>query len=288
MRRLTPAQTARVLSAYRLDQPSGPGFAFHGRARNTFYNWHVHPYHQLIYAIAGTTQIEVARARLLLPPGRAAWIPAGVRHRTLVADVSGASLYFAPETVPQAGERVRILVAAPVMREMILHALRWPLGVSETDAIAGSFFHTLALMCGEWLESELPLSLPSADHPGIARAMDYAAADLGAASLAGALSAAAMTERTFRRMFLRETGVGWQTWLAQARVMEAMCRLAAGARVTDTAAEVGYASLSAFARAFAHLTGEAPAAFRRRAATAARPGSSPAAHSGPRKNHCNA
>jgi AraC-like DNA-binding protein len=288
MRHLTPAETAQALSDYRLDQPSGLGFAFHARARNTFYHWHVHPYHQLIYAIAGTTQIEAARARLLLPPGRAAWIPAGVRHRTLVADVDGASLYFAPETVPQAGERVRILVAAPVMREMILHALRWPLGASEIDATARSFFQTLALMCGAWLESELPLSLPSADHPCIARAMDYAAADPAAASLAGALSAAAMTERTFRRLFLRETGVGWQTWLAQARLMEAMCRLAAGARVTDTAAEVGYASLSAFAKAFAQLTGEAPAAFRRRAATAVRPGTSPPARSAPRKNYCRA
>ncbi|MCL2429356.1 MAG: helix-turn-helix domain-containing protein, partial [Alphaproteobacteria bacterium] len=145
-----------------------------------------------------------------------------------------------------------------------------------------------ALMCGEWLESELPLSLPSAAHPGIARAMDYAAADPGTASLAGALSTAAMTERTFRRLFLRETGMGWQTWLAQARLMEAMCRLAAGARVTDTAADVGYASISAFAKAFAQLTGEAPSAFRRRAAIAVRPDSSPPARSGPRKNHCKA
>ncbi len=265
MRRLTQQETVQALSDYRLDQPIGVGFAFRDRARDTLYDWHAHAYHQLIYAIAGATQIEVEGARLLLPPGRAAWIPAGVRHRTFVADVDGASLYFAPEAVPAAGRRVRILAASPVMREMILHALRWPRGAAEGDPMAASFFATLALMCGEWLESELPLSLPSARHAGVARAMDYAAADPGRAVLAGALSAAAMSERTFRRRFAAETGMAWQAWLAQARLMEAMRRLAAGERVTDVAAEVGYASLSAFAKAFAQLTGEAPAAFRRRA-----------------------
>jgi AraC-like DNA-binding protein len=265
MRHLTPQETAQALSDYRLDQPIGPGFAFRDRARNTVYDWHLHPYHQLIYALAGAVQIEVAEARLLLPPGRAAWIPAGVRHRTFVAEVDGASLYFAPEAVARADARVRILRAEPVMREMILHALRWPLGASETDPVARSFFETLALMCGEWLESELALRLPNARHPGIARAMDHVAAAPGRATLAGALAAAAMSERTFRRRFAEETGMGWQAWLTQARLMEAMCRLAAGARVTDVAADVGYASLSAFAKAFAQLAGEAPASFRRRA-----------------------
>lgn len=264
MRRLDQQETTQRLRDYRLDRPTGPGFAFRDRARNTFYDWHSHPYHQLLYAIEGATQVEIADARFLLPPGRAAWIPAGVRHRTLVGDIDGASLYFAPEAVADPGGRVRILHASPLMREMILHALRWPLGASEHDPLAASFIATLALMCGEWLESELPLRLPSARDPGLARAMDYAVADPGQATLAGALAAAAMSERTFRRRFARETGLTWQAWLTQARLMEAMSLLAAGGRVTDVAADVGYASLSAFAKAFTLLTGEAPTAFRRR------------------------
>ncbi len=264
MRRLNEQETTLRLRDYRLDQPRGPGFGFTDRARNTFYDWHAHEYHQLIYAVAGTTQIETDRARYLLPPRRAAWIPAATRHRTLIADIEGASLYFAPATVTDAQGRVRILVASPVMREMILHALRWPLGASETDPVASSFFGTLGLMCAEWLESELPLSLPSARHPAIQRAMDGVVADPGRGSLAAALAAAAMSERTFRRVFARETGMTWQAWLCQARIMEAASQLTAGGRVTDVAAEVGYSSLSAFAKAFRQFTGESPAAFRRR------------------------
>jgi AraC-like DNA-binding protein len=265
MRRLNQQETTARLHHLQLDQPRGPGFAFHDRAHNTFYDWHSHHYHQLIYATAGTTLIETGTARYLLPTGRAAWIPAGTRHRTLVADIGGASLYFAPDAVADAQQRVRILVASPVMREMILHALRWPLGASEEDVVAASFFRTLGLLCGEWLQSELPLSLPGTRHPAIQRAMDYAAADPGRACLSGAFAAAAMSERTFRRVFDRETGMSWQAWLCQARIMEAASQLTAGGRVTDVAAQVGYASLSAFAKVFKQLTGESPLEFRQRA-----------------------
>jgi AraC-like DNA-binding protein len=271
MRRLDEHETSARLRAYRLDRPSGPGFAFRDRARNTFYDWHTHDYHQLIYAIAGTTQIETEQARYFLPAGRAAWIPVATRHRTLVTDIEGASLYFAPETVLDPQRRVRILVASPVMREMILHALRWPLGVSEVDPVAGSFFRTLGLMCAEWLDSELSLSLPSARHPSLRAAMDLAAANPGSASLTAMLAATAMSERTFRRTFVRETAMTWQTWLGQARIMEAASQLSRGRRITDVAADVGYASLSAFAKAFRQLTGENPADFRKRAVSGSPP-----------------
>lgn len=264
MRTLDQPATLTALEYYGLACPSGRGFSFRDPERAISYDWHDHPYHQLIYAVAGTIQIETDDARYLLPTGRAAWIPAGQRHRTLVHDVDTASLYFAPEAVADGGGRVRILVASPVMREMILHALRWPQAVAERDPVARSFFQTLALMCGEWLESELPLSLPGARHPGIVRAMDLAVVDPAGIDLPSALAAAAMSERSFRRAFSRETGMGWQAWVAQLRILRAMGMLADGGRVTDVAAEVGYASLSAFAKAFAQLAGEGPAAYRAR------------------------
>jgi AraC-like DNA-binding protein len=256
--------TQAALRQHGLDRPSGVGFAFCDPDRNRFYDWHEHPYHQLIYATAGVTQIEAGRARFLLPCGRAAWIPAGVRHRTMIADVECASLYFDPHAVPDQEARVRILVASQMMREMVLHARRWPLGASEEDPLVASFFRTLGLLCGEWLRAELPLCLPGANNPAITRAIDEALRDPGKISQADALRAAGMSERSFRRAFSRETGMSWQTWLTQARMLEAMGRLACGGRVTDIAADAGYTSLSAFAKVFLQLTGETPAAYRAR------------------------
>lgn len=264
MRVLGADETADILQRHGLNAPVGAGFAFHDSSRNTQYDWHRHDYHQLLYALAGGAQIETEEARFLLPMQGAAWIPAGLRHRTLTADIDGVSLYFAPASVSAPGDRLRILRTTPVMREMILHSLRWPRGASEIAPVAASFFTTLALMCVEWMESELPFGLPRATHPGISRAMDGALADLSAATFAGALAAAHLSERTFRRVFYRETGINWKNWLTQARILAAMSRLAKGMRVTDVAAEVGFASLSAFASAFRQISGENPADYRRR------------------------
>ena len=264
MRRLSAKQTAATLRGHGLDSSSRAAFAFRDQARNVFYDWHVHPDHQLIFALEGVTQIETAQARHFLPIGRAAWIPAGVRHRTLIADVDGTSLYFPRAAVAAAGDRVRILAADNLMREMLLYAMRWPRGAAERDPVAISFFRTLSLLCQTWLEAELPLSLPGAKNATLVRAMDYALAHLDVATLAAAVKKAAMSERSFRRAFTAETNMTWQAWLTQARMLQAMALFAEGRRVTDVAAGVGYQSLSAFAKAFFQLAGENPAAYRRR------------------------
>jgi AraC-like DNA-binding protein len=270
MRHLTAKQTAAALKGHGLDSANTAAFAFRDRARNTFYDWHVHPSHQLIFALAGVTQIETAEARYLLPVGRAAWIPAGIRHRTAIADVDGTSLYFPRASVPAGGNRVRILAADNLMREMLLYAMRWPRGAAERNPLAASFFRTLSLLCQTWLESELPLSLPGANHPALVRAMDHALTHLGTMTLAAAIKRASMSERTFRRLFQAETNMNWQAWLTQARMLHAMALLAEGRRVTDVAVQVGYQSLSAFAKAFFLLTGENPASYRQRTRGAAK------------------
>ena len=94
--------------------------------------------------------------------------------------------------------------------------------------------------------------------------MDYATANLADATQAGAIAAAAMSERSFRRTFDQDVGIGWQAWPGQARILMAMGLLSEQRRVTDVAAEVGFASLSAFAKAFAKLAREPPGAFRSR------------------------
>lgn len=264
MRKLSPQQTRAAIDSYGLTRPEGIGFAFRNAERDTLYDWHAHDYHQLAYAMSGAMWIETAQGRHVLPSGRAAWIPAGLRHRTLTGRVDGISLYFHPRSVPDAGTRPRILAAPPLMREMILHAMRWPQDAAGSDPVAISFFSTLALLCREWLQQEAPLFLPRSDHPGIARAMDYAIADPAAANQAGALTAAHQSERSFRRLFLRETGITWQAWLGQLRLLHALDALTAGQRVTDVAARSGYASLSAFAKAFRQIMGESPSAFRKR------------------------
>jgi AraC-like DNA-binding protein len=264
MRRLSPAQTRSAIASYGLNRPKGLGFSFRNVERDTLYDWHAHAYHQLAYASAGAMWIETSEGRHVLPSGRAAWIPARLRHRTLTGLVDGTSIYFRPNTVSGSDHRIRILVAPPLMREMILYAGRWPLGVNARDKIAMNFFSTFALLCEGWLKEETNLFLPRADHPAIARAMDDALDNPARANQARAAKAAHMSERSFRRLFAIETGTTWQAWVTQLRLLHAVDGLTLGRRVTDVADACGYTSLSAFAKAFRQLMGETPSDFRAR------------------------
>src|SRR5579862_2234772 len=87
--------------------------------------WHCHDMHQLQYAFDGAIEVEGAQARYLLPRSLAAWIPAGVAHRTSLHRVRSGSILFAADSVPSPGDRIRIVEVSPLMREMVLGAMRW-------------------------------------------------------------------------------------------------------------------------------------------------------------------
>lgn len=261
MKILGEQETAAALESYGLDRPRGAGFCFDDPARDVFYDWHAHAYHQLLHVLRGTALIETAQGRHMIPSGRAAWIPAHMRHRSRFGAIEASSIYFAPEDGDGAPDSLKILAASPLLREMFGYAARWPLGAGE-DRVAGRFFAALKILAAEALDADPRLTLPGARDAAILRTLDYALADLARADLSGAIAAAHLSERSFRRKFLAETGMNWRDWLTRARMLRAMDFFHRGASVSETAFAVGYSSASAFARVFSLTLGETPAAFR--------------------------
>lgn len=227
--------------------------------------WHHHDLHQIEYAFHGVVEVETATAHHLLPPQQAVWIPAGLEHRTTLKGVRTVSVFFSPVLVPPVDGRARILAAAPVLREMILYAARWPIGRPSSDATADAFFGALAMVAYEWLDQETPLSLPTSTHPDIAAVMGYTQAHLDTATVTDVAAAVGWSERTLRRRFAHGTGMSWRRYLGQSRLLRAMALLAGpGPSVLAVATAVGFDSVSAFTRAFGAFAGETPSAYRAR------------------------
>ncbi len=227
--------------------------------------WHFHDLHQLEYAFEGVAQVETATARYLLPPQQAAWIPAGVEHCTTLTRVRTMSVFFEPGSGLEAGSAVRVLAVAPVVREMILYARRWPIDRPVSDPAADAFFQALGHVVAESLDQEAPLYLPTSQDPLVAAAMGYTLAHLANVSLRGLCAAVGTSERSLRRAFHAETGMSWRQYLLHARLLRAMATLALpGPSVLEIATAVGFQSLSGFTRAFRRYTGETPLAYRRR------------------------
>ncbi|MGY4709410.1 AraC family transcriptional regulator [Mycolicibacterium sp. CBM1] len=232
--------------------------------------WHHHDVHQIEYAIGGVVEVETASAHYLVPPQQAAWIPAGLEHQaTMNPSVKTLAVMFDPELVPAAGDRARILAVSPLIREMMLYAMRWPIyrgpGSAEEDKASDAFFRALANLIAEALDHEAPLSLPSSEDPVVAAAMSYTKDHLQSVSLDDVCRAVAVSERTLRRQFQHEAGMSWRSYLLHARMLRAMALLAAPAQgVQQTATAVGFDSVGSFTRAFSQFCGETPSSYRAR------------------------
>jgi AraC-like DNA-binding protein len=269
LKSLTQEETREQLEALGIESSPLESFAFLDQADNIRYDWHAHTRHQLLYAFSGTLRLETENHLYLLPPQRAVWIPAGVRHRTTLKQVRSGAVFLTPSLVPTEIARVRIISAAPIVREMVRYALRWPATRDPDDQLANAWFRTMGLLCAEWIMDEVPFHLPAAQTGQVAMALEYTLQNLESATVEAAAQAAALSERHFRRRFALETGITWQLFLHQARMLRAMELLAeADANITDVAYAVGFNSLSAFAKSFARFSGQTPGKYRRLASPA--------------------
>ena len=103
---------------------------------------------------------------------------------------------------------------------------------------------------------------PTALRRAVERLRSDSDADVSLAALA---SDAGLSRFHFCRAFKESTGLSPHAWLRQHRLEQAMNMLRdTDASVVSVAAELGYASQTAFAAAFRKLTGETPSDWRRR------------------------
>ncbi len=147
------ASSARLLSETDNESPESTNLVElrrGGRARAGSYlyegsqlvtGWHSHDLHQIQYAIGGVVEVETARAHYLLPPQQAAWIPVGLKHQaTMTPDVRSVAVMFDPALLPAVDSRARIVMVSPLIRQMMIYALRWPIDRPDSDPVSDGFF----------------------------------------------------------------------------------------------------------------------------------------------------
>jgi len=257
---IPPPQDGALLRMYPAGQRPRSG-ALRGDILDVDSHWHFHDMHQLIYAFEGALEIESEAGRHLAPRQLAAWIPAGVLHRVSLHRVRSASVFFTAESVATPGDRIRTVLVAPLMREMMREALRWPLQAPDSP-LRGSFFTTMAGLCAEWIEREADLFMPTCREPRLQRALAYTDAT-PEAKLADVCRHAGLSERSFRRRLKAETGLTWEACRQRSRLLRAIALLGeTDTPITDIALSCGFETPSSFAKAFRTAMSETPSEYR--------------------------
>ena len=254
----------KVVDLRRGQANTAGAFVYEGPALQT--GWHRHELHQLEYTTRGSLGVASRDARYVCPPHQALWISAGTEHVSLLGAARTVSVFFVPELAPHVGASgVRVLRAAPLLREMVLYSARWRIDRVPGDVIADRYFSCMAALLPEWVESDGPWSLPVTEHPVTAAAMDFTLAHLTDATPHAVARSVGVSERGLRRLFASELGMSWSTYLSRARLLHAMTLLSSTDRsVLRIASDVGYDSATSLSRALRAWTGSTPSQYRER------------------------
>jgi AraC-like DNA-binding protein len=257
---------ARLLRMYAPDAAPQSGSLYMDDA-DVDTEWHYHDMHQLTYAFTGAVIVEDCGSKYVSVQNRAVWIPAGVRHSARIHGVKTVSVYFTKDQITCSGDRIRVLIVSPLLKEMMKEVLRWPLS-GPSVPLRSFFIDTMALLSSEALERLGSFVLPTSNDPRMERALAYTV-QRADARLSDVCSHAGMSERTFRRRMLAEIGMTWEAYHQLSRLLRGLSLLGETALpITEVAAECGFESLSAFSRAFRLIMQETPREYRSRLAAA--------------------
>ena len=224
-------------------------------------DFHSHERAQLSYAFSGVMSVVTDNSTFVLPPNRAIWIPAGVRHMVSCrGDVELNVLYIDPD-LPGQPDECRVFDMPLLARALIQEILTFEHAYDET----GREGRIVQLLIEEIQRvPTVPLSAPMPRDRRLRRVCDQIVADPSdQRDLDDFAKIAGMGRRTFTRTFRDETGMAFAMWRQQIRLMAAISMLGEGQSITNIAYEVGYESPSSFTAMFHRVLGVAPSHYAR-------------------------
>jgi AraC-like DNA-binding protein len=218
---------------------------------------HAHPWGQVVYATEGVMTVTTPVGAWVVPPSRAAWVPANTEHSIRATKrVSLSTIYVRPDLTEPLPRDCRVLAVTNLLRELVLATLAAGMlheRVPEQARLAGVLLDQIRVT------DEVPLQLPWPQDLRARRVADLAVADLADSSpLAVLAEGSGASVRTLERLFLRDTRMTFGRWRQQARLLHALRLLAAGETVTSAGISVGFASTSAFVAMFRRALGKTP------------------------------
>lgn len=221
---------------------------------------HAHGADQLLYARAGSMQVSSGRNIWLIPPHFGLWIPAKTVHSIrMPTPVSMRTLYLRTGLVKKGATICRVLHVRPILGELILDSVRIGSLLSRNRLHAA--MRTLIVS-----EIENASIMPTT----VALPEDLRARRIAHQVLTHSAKQESLHElcrdngaslRTVQRIFRRETGMDFETWRQQARLMRGIELLVAGQSVKQVSGALGYTHSAPFISLFRKVIGVTPGAW---------------------------
>ncbi len=213
---------------------------------------HWHQRGQVVYAASGVMRVTTRTGIWIVPPQRAVWVPARMRHEVrMEGDVAMRTLYLDRVASAPMGTTCKVLFVSALLRELIL-------AMMHARAERASLMTPLLLH--ELRQAEqTPMHIPMPSDSRLRKVCDRLLEDGSRTdTLEQFAHDAGASGRTLARLFERELQMTFVAWRQQVRLARAIGQMAVGASIKQAARDAGYDSSSAFTAMFRRVLGTTP------------------------------
>lgn len=236
---------------------------------------HSHAWAQVVVCASGVARITAGRSTYLVPAWRAVWIPPRIEHVVSVVEAADLRMLYVhqdgarvgpdvPREASAAWSQCRVLEVSALLRELVLQLDVSMDGTAAMGADALQRERRLGELALDELRRAAPLRL-GIELPQDKRLRALCEAVLHEPSRHDTLQAwareTAASPRTVARLFRQQLDTSFGPWRQQVLLAHAL-RLAAQRKpMALIAAELGYASPSAFSAMVRRTVGQPPSRF---------------------------
>jgi AraC-like DNA-binding protein/quercetin dioxygenase-like cupin family protein len=230
---------------------------------------HSHAWAQLVFSTEGVLHVQAADSTYIVPPSRAVWVAPDVEHTTgAIEEAQLHTLYLSPALLPGPDwQQCRVIEVTPLLRELARQLDHQSNHQSDaapepererllSELIVNEMRHARTMTLG--------VALPQ--DPRLRRLCEAMLAKPGLhASLEDWAASSGASPRTVSRLFRQQLGVSFAQWRSQVLLAHALSMAARRKSMKLIAAELGYASASAFTAMVTRTMGMPPSQFFARA-----------------------
>jgi AraC-like DNA-binding protein/mannose-6-phosphate isomerase-like protein (cupin superfamily) len=240
-------------------------FVVHGDLPVDEAGFHEHPVGQLLFAEKGLLHIEYPDRKILLPTQYCSWIPPSKPHRLragspnlFIRAIYSESRFCKNKVFANDA----VFPLSNVLKEMIRYTAKWN-DIQEDSVYETTFITAIRQMIPDEMASAIKMEVPVTEHPVVSRIVSYVNENFGDEIRIETVSKLfGLSGRTLHRLFVKELGQSFSTYLIFFRVIKAVELLTGGKHtIKEITYLVGYNSIPSFSSIFKQVIGDSPQGF---------------------------
>lgn len=211
---------------------------------------HSHSKGQLIFVKSGNAKIRLEDSTCHTFSNQVIWIPSGLKHDVVLKNkVDFRAIYIDQKQFPQLPTNIETIFISPLIGEIIdtISSLSF-----QTNWFLGTEFHLQSILIRELNNCKKVPRVP--EVPKDRRILNYLLAFQEKGEIPPRLNElvtnTGVSERTVHRLFIRDSGINYQKWRQQVRIVLSIKLLSTDKSITEIAHQLQFSTASAFISCF--------------------------------------